>query len=249
MKKSISCIITGSLVLSLMNLPLRAADVSSTATDQQKSRPNFIPECIAFAVIAGVIVYSVYRCAKAAGLTNPPPPPTPPNTNSSNAKIEFSPKDLGPMPPGLTNIYTGTNTYTSSLVPGTAIVNFNVVLATNNDANMEAIQDISTNGWVDWQGNTYTWLLITQTDPNGPHVQTSTNLVTWTDANYTVEIWLSSSVSPDFSMSHFTNMVTVLYDAGGIPVVTNWSSIPPNAPVNVGIPATSPELFFRGVTP
>jgi hypothetical protein len=249
MKKCISCVTTGMLILALMSQSLRAADASSTAAAPQKPDPKMIVECIAFGVIGGVIIYSVYRCAKAAGLTNPPKPPTPPSTNSSNAQIIYTPMDSGPTPPGFTNIFTGTNTYTSSLVPGTSIVNFNVFLATNNDAAMEAIQDISTNNWMDWQGNQYTWFLITQTDLSGPHAQTSTNLTTWTDVNYTVEIWLSSSVSPDYSMSHFTNMVTVICDGSGIPLFTNWSSIKPNTTVNVGIPATSPKLFFRGIVP
>jgi len=151
--------------------------------------------------------------------------------------------------PGSTNGVAGTNIYAASLVAGTSIIYPNVVLATNNDVSMAAKQDISTNGWTDWQGNTYTWFFVTQTDPSQPHIQTSTNLVDWADANYSVNIWLSSSVTSDPSMSNFTNMVSVLYDGNGVPLVTNWSHVSTNAPINIGVPATAPQMYFRGVTP
>lgn len=249
MKTNASWIVTGSLILALIVLPLKAAESSSnTSTDSQGHQPNTVL-CVALLVVVGVVLYAVYRCAQTAGLTNPPAPPPNTNTNSASGHfvLTFKPMDL--TPPGPTNGVPGTNDVGPLLVPGTAIVNFNTVLATNNDANMEVIQDISTNGWTDWQGNPYTWYLVTQTDPTGPHVQSSTNLVDWTNENYTVSMWLSSTVTPDPGMSYFTNAVTVLYDGNGSPVVTNWSSIPPTGTLNVGIPASSPLKFYRGVTP
>jgi len=99
------------------------------------------------------------------------------------------------------------------------------------------------------KGFGYTWLLVTQTDPNGPHTQTSTNFTAWKDANYSVLMWLSSSVSPDPNMQYLTNIVTVLYDENQIPLVTNWSAITTSAPINIGFPSSVPQMYFRGVTP
>jgi len=243
-------ITTGLLILSLTSLSLKAADTNSVSTTPNRVQPKFGVVCwLGVAAAAGLVVYAVYKCCQAAGLTSSPPPPTPPGTNSTIAQFTFSPMDYTVPTPGSTNGVGGTNTSTSNLVPGSSVVYFNTILVTNNDASMEAKQDISTNGWTDWQGNPYTWFFVTQTDTNGPHIQTSTNLVTWTDEKYLVYMWLSSSVSPDPNLQYLTNMVTVLHDGNGVPLVTNWSSITPGVPVNTGFPATAPQMYFRGVTP
>ena len=251
MKKHKAHITTGLLILSLTSLSLKAADTNNVSTTENKVQPHSIAFIcyIGIAVAAGYAVYSIYLCCKSAGLTSPPPPPTPSGTNSSNAQISFAPMDYSVPTPGSTNGVGGTNTSTSGLVSGSSIIYLNAILVTNNDVSMEVKQDISTNGWTDWQGNPYTWFFVTQTDPGGPHIQTSTNLFDWTDANYTVSMWLSSSVSPDPNFLHLTNMATVLYDGNGIPLVTNWSAITPGVPVNTGFPATAPQMYFRGVTP
>jgi hypothetical protein len=241
MKKYMTRIITVLLAFSLTSFSLKAADTNSVP----KPQPKFVLCALAVAAAAGFVVYSIYRCVQTAGLASPPPPPPNNGTNSSSPNIVFAPHDL--TPPGPTNGVSGTNSSTLVVVP--SVLKFDVVLATNNDPNVELKQDVSTNGWVDWQGNTYTWFFTTQTDPSGPHVQTSTNLVAWTDASNTVNMWFSSSASPDPDMLYFTNMVVVFYDGNGIPLLTNWSAVTPNVPVNAGVPATEPQMYFRGVTP
>jgi hypothetical protein len=248
MKKQINRIIVGLLVLSLMSYSLKAADTNSVfvltseQTPTQSAKPNIILLYCAVALAAGFVVYSVYRCAKSAGLTNAPIPPSK-GTNSSS--IAFPADDGPPTPPGDTNIYSGTN----GGVSPPAVLFPNIFLATNNDANVETKWDVSTNGWTDWQGNPYTWLIITQTDPSGPHVQSSTNLTTWTDCYQTVYTWMSSTVSPDPDAQYLTNMTTVVCDGSGAPILTNFTSINPNATNNIGVRNLGEKMFFRGITP
>lgn len=243
MKKYIVGIITCLLVLSTTSYSI-ASNVN--LDPQTKPKPNVVPFIcgVAVALSAIYVVYSVYLCCQSAGLTSPPPPPAPPGTNAPNNNISFSPHD-DLIPPDSTNTYAHTNIF----VPVSSLIYPNTILATNNDTSMEAKQDISTNGWTDWQGYTYTWFFTTQTDPSQPHVQTSTNLVDWADANYSVNMWFSSSVTSDPSMSNFTNMVAVIYDGNGAPLVTNWCHVTTNAPIKIGFSATAPQMFFRGVTP
>ncbi len=244
--KNTARIVTGLIILSLMSQSLNAADTNIETNTESNAKPKTYFICfLAIGVAAGFVVYSIYRCVQTAAITNAPPPPPNTNTNSTGGNFVFTPKDL--TPPGFTNIYTGTNNFGPAPAPG--IVYFNTILATNNDQNVETKFDISTNGWTDWQGNPYTWFFTTYTDPTGPHTQTSTNLANWSDASYTVNMWLSSSISPDTNMQYFINMTTVLYDNSGIPLLTNWSAISTNAPINAGVRATAPEMFFRAVTP
>lgn len=213
-------IIAGLLVLSLTSFSVKAAGTNYTTSTQTNAQPKFALCLAGVAVAAGFVVYAVYRCVQIAGLTNSPPPP------------------------GNTNINSGANTFYAP-----SVVKFDFLLVTNNDSAVEVKQDISSRGWTDWQGNPYTWFFSTQTDTNGPHVQTSTNLTNWENANYTVNIWLSSSVSPDPDLLHLTNIVSVQYDNNGIPLLTNMAPITPNIPINAGVRVTAPQMYFRGVYP
>lgn len=252
MKKQLNRIIAGLLVLTLTTYSLKAADTNGATTfqltsskPQQQAKPALAIECIAIIITVGIITYVVYRCIEAAGLTNSPAPP--PNNSTNSSSIVILPADGPILPPVSTNINIISTT--NSAAPAPSVIYFNASLATNNDENVETKWDVSTNGWTDWQGNPYTWLIITHTDPTGPHVQTSTNLTTWTDSYQTVYMWISSTVSPDLGMNYLTNMTTVVYDGNGVSILTNFAAINPNTSVNLGIPVTAPQMFFRGVTP
>lgn len=191
-----------------------------------------LPCMIVGAVAAGFVVWSIYECAKAAGLTSPPPPPPPITTTNAP-----------PATNAIAHASASTRTVNLTAQPkmfGTTLP----ILATNNDFATELKQDISTNGWTDWEGNPYTWLFLTDTDPDGPMTQTSTNLVDWHPAIYSVAIWASSTESPDPGMAHFANMAVVL-SQDGIPLMTNWCAIKAGGVVNLGIPRTGPQMFFK----
>ena len=74
MKKYAVIIITGLLIVSLASLQLKAAGTNSDPIESGKSKPNTVViVCfVGVVVAAGFVIYSVYRCAKSAGLTNPP---------------------------------------------------------------------------------------------------------------------------------------------------------------------------------
>ena len=243
MKKRLKYSITGLLIFCIINLSLKSASNTTNPSNDAKPKSIVLVCAVAVAVAAGYVVYSLYRCAQTAGLTGTNAPPPPPQKPASGSAILF-PKD-GPTPPVNTNIPPAS----TNIVKALTIIYSNDFLATNNDQAVELKQDISTNGWVDWQGKPYTWFFTTQTDTNGPHVQTSTNLLDWSDATYKINIWLSSTISPDTNLLYLTNMCVVQYDENNIPLLTNWSAITTNAPVNAGVRNAGSQFFFRGVTP
>lgn len=262
MKKNARRIITGLLLLSLTCSTLKADDITSVTLDSgivsaQTSVDPLNPKigqvyaslaspqpkvsaavCVVTGLAIALLWYSIYKCAKVLTNTNST------STNSAN----FVTKDVPPGPGGGTG-GTGTNAYNGPVVFDTTIP-CSTILATNNDANAEVCMDISGSGQKDWQGNPLTWEFITQTDPTGPHVQSSTNLVDWTDEFNSVTMWVSSTVSPDPYMQYFTNVTTVVYDGAGYPIITNHSPIIPGQLINVGLrTGQNPVKYFRGVTP
>ena len=204
--------------------------------NQTKKTPEVSLPCLIVATVAAsVVVYAVYRCARAAGLLDPPPPPQPPptpppvHTNAPPAtKAALTPAALqsGPSP---------------SAAPNFAQIS--ALLVTNSDFGVELSQNIAAKGWTDPQGHPYTWLFLTQTDPSGPMTQTSTNLVDWQDAMYSVEIWISSTEAPDTNMTHFANMAVILM-RDGVPLATNWCPVTAGA-ANAGTAKIGDRMFFR----
>ena len=246
MKNQTKYIITGLLVLSLMRLSLIAAETNSPAIEPSPNKPKTFFLWCGVVASALFVIYAIDKCRIAAGLTNAP---TPPINGTNSQQIVFSgPKDLTPPGGGGTNVVVIDNdSYPTGKV---VIFPTATLLATNNEDSAASLWDISTNGWTDSQGNPYTWLYITHTDPAGPHIQTSTNLVNWSDAYYNTTIWFSSSAIPDPDAQYVTNMLTVVSDSNGVPLLTNFSPISASSgTVNMGVPITAPRQFFRGVVP
>jgi hypothetical protein len=223
---------------------------------QAGPHPQLIFECVfAMCVLAvgGYMVVKLYQCAKKnLPPTPPPPPPPPPPTNAPppiTNHIVIRPMDDGPPPfptndPPCTNCPPDTNVYVPPApyywIPQ-AWSSLTNQIVTNSATDGGNYYDISGQGYMDSNATPATpWFgFISDTLSN---VQSSTDLVTW--SNYTYNIWLSSNGTE-----------TVVYDGSGYPVITNYDygdttqGGPTNATqIQLGIwinNGEEPHKFFR----
>ena len=192
--------------------------------------PKFVVECIL--IIAGgviivggaVLAYKIYKCAD-RWLTPPEPPPVTnaPPTNAPPSKKKGSSVRMSQ------SLAVGSDGSEGSFGPSLP-EGYTVVM----DTNAVWTLNVSNFNWVDWQGNPITGEYgqtvqsITAADADGVSktfaLQSSTNLVNWSDDSSSYVGWVSS-VTRNMYRSFQTNMIVVGYDGNGHPYQTNWYSV------------------------
>lgn len=212
-------------------------------------------EIIFALIILGIGAYMFWRlkvfCDTHLGTNAPPPPTNPPPVASGNG-----PNSLSSM--------------TSLTTSGSSVLGQDTLVLPSGwgqtiDTNTTIVDggSISTNGWTDWQSNTYFYVywttvtntLATNSTQSRPcYLQSSYDLKTWANESLTVTGWVSGAplLSGGFAQS---NSVVVTYDRFGVPYETNWYSFSTNGEPTVlwasgppgGLPVEpgAPAKFFR----
>jgi hypothetical protein len=200
--------------------------------------------CFAGAVliVGGIIIYQLWKCIKKvlypAPNPPPPPPPPPPTTNSPPKKAQsrfISSDDIS---------YTaGFGLNELVLQPGCS-----PQYALTDDQYWQYCMDISGSNWVDWKGNPFVLqsaLMVTNTvviNANGTamlcFLQSSADMVTWTNESYTITFYMSSSSLSAAMGGIFSNIVVIQSDLYGNAFETNWSSLNGSSPQTQGSTVT-----------
>ncbi len=192
-----------------------------------------------------VLVMWLNSCLPSAPATPAPTPAQPPPTPAPPPPPFFP-----PMPPFFPPLLKQQAIMQPAAENSGQTNSSQALIATNNSTvyYWSAID----NGWTDWQTNIYIWsfsttftnfvpragILDTQGNPmTTAHLESTTDLVQWSQEIYSATGWVSYTSIPNwvsqpvsdwgtyfgYSASKLANIVYVVYDSQGIPIVTNGS--------------------------